>query len=97
MTFSIMASSYVSNELLFKMRLFQTIFLQELQHNFFFYMYIFIYLAALDLSWGTWDFQLQHVKSSSLTRDQTWFPALGAQSLSHWTTREVPLTLFSLF
>ena len=24
------------------------------------------------------------------TRDQTWVPALGAQSRSHWTTREVP-------
>ena len=27
--------------------------------------------------------------SSSLTRDRTWAPALGAQSLSHWTTEEV--------
>ena len=27
-----------------------------------------------------------HVRSSSLTRDQTQVPALGAQSLSHWTT-----------
>ena len=32
--------------------------------------------------------QLRHVGSSFLTRDQTW--ALGSQSLSHWTTREVP-------
>ena len=30
-----------------------------------------------------------HVESSSLTRDRTWAPALGVQSLSHWTTREV--------
>ena len=25
-----------------------------------------------------------------MTRGRTWVPALGAQSLSHWTTREVP-------
>ena len=31
----------------------------------------------------------QHAGSSSLTRDQTLALALGAQSLSHWTTREV--------
>ena len=30
------------------------------------------------------------VVSSSLTENQTRPPALGAQSLSHWTTREVP-------
>ena len=29
--------------------------------------------------------------SSSLTRDQTWASVLGVWSLSHWTTREVPL------
>ena len=28
--------------------------------------------------------------SSSLIRDRNWAPALGAQSLGHWTTREVP-------
>ena len=43
MTVSIMASSYVSNELLFKMRLFQTIVLQEIQHNFFF-LHVHIHL-----------------------------------------------------
>ena len=32
-----------------------------------------------------------HISSSSLTRNQTQAPALGAKSLSHWTTREVPL------
>ena len=32
--------------------------------------------------------------SSSLIRDQTWAPALGAQSLSHWTTREIPSLWF---
>ena len=31
---------------------------------------------------------LQHVESSSLTRDQTRAPALGAWNLSHWTTRK---------
>ena len=34
--------------------------------------------------------QLQHMESSSLTRDGTWAPVLGARSLSHWTTREAP-------
>ena len=32
--------------------------------------------------------------NSSLTRDQTWAPALGARSLSHWTTREVAVLEF---
>ena len=35
--------------------------------------------------------QLRHVGPSSLTRDRTWAPALGMQSLSHRTIREVPL------
>ena len=55
---------------------------------------LFIYLAELGLSWGTWELwsslqpvgslavacelQLRHVGSSSLTRDWTWPPALGA-------------------
>ena len=34
------------------------------------------------LNCGMWDL-------SSLTRDRTRAPALGAQNLSHWTTREV--------
>ena len=33
-----------------------------------------------------------HVGSSYLSRDQTQAPALGAWSLSHQTTREVPLS-----
>ena len=37
---------------------------------------------------------LWHVGSSSLTRDRTWAPALGAWSLSHWTTRQVPVSAF---
>ena len=35
---------------------------------------------------------MQHAGSSSLTRDHT--PALGALSLGHWTTGEVPSTIF---
>ena len=38
------------------------------------------------LCWSSW----RHMGSSSLTRDWTQAPELGAQSLSHWTTREVP-------
>ena len=34
--------------------------------------------------------QLWRVGSSSLTRDPTQAPALEVQSLSHWTSREVP-------
>ena len=37
---------------------------------------------------------LQHVESSFLTRDRTQTPYMGAQSLSHWTTREVPICYF---
>ena len=38
---------------------------------------------------------MQHVGSRSLTTDWTQAsPALGAQSLSHWTTREVLLNVF---
>ena len=51
------------------------------------YLFLFIHLAVLGL-------KLQHVRSSSLTRD--WTPALGVWSLSHWTSREVPLGLGSL-
>ena len=41
------------------------------------------------LSCGTWDL-------SSLTKAQTLAPALGAQSLNHWTAREVPRQCLSL-
>ena len=44
-----------------------------------------ILVAARGIFW------LQHVGSSSLTRDEPRPPALEAQSLSHWTTREVSL------
>ena len=45
-----------------------------------FYYYFSVYLFGCTRS------ELQHVGSSSLTRA----PALGAPSLNHWTTREVP-------
>ena len=35
--------------------------------------------------------------SNSLTRDWTWVPALGARSLSHWTTRDLKFSLLLLF
>ena len=52
--------------------------------------FIFIYLAAFYLLNGL---SLQHVGSSSLTRDQTQVPFLGVWHLTHWTTREVPVSL----
>ena len=36
------------------------------------------------------DLSMQHVGSSSLTRNQVRAPALGVWCLSHWPTREVP-------
>ena len=61
-------------------------------------MHTFVYLATPHLSCGTWDLQssLQHVGSSSLTRNQTSVPPLGVWSLNHWTTREVPSPSVSL-
>ena len=35
-------------------------------------------------------FVMRHLDLSFLTRDQTCTPCIGRQSLSHWTTREVP-------
>ena len=50
-----------------------------------------IFVAACGMFIATCGiFSLRHVGSSSLTRDGAWPPALGAQSLNHWTTREVP-------
>ena len=43
----------------------------------------------LGLSCHTQDLLLQHVGSSSLTKDEPGAPALEAWSLSHWTSREV--------
>ena len=45
-----------------------------------FFKDIYLFLATLC---GMWDF-------SSLTRDRTWGPpAVEAQSLNHWTAREI--------
>ena len=48
---------------------------------------IFIYLAVLGLGWGMWDLvPWPGIKPGP--------PALGACSLGHWTTREVPFANF---
>ena len=62
------------------------------------HMYLFIWLCGLRCStldpWSS----LWHVGSRSLTGDQTRAPALGAESLSHWTTREALVTVtFKVF
>ena len=71
---------------------------------FFLEMYLFICLAALGLSCCAQDVwpSLQHVSSLSCgIKDlilgpgvEPGVPALGAQSLTHWTTREVPRSSF---
>ena len=48
-----------------------------------FCLILFLYLAALSLSCNMWDLV-------PWPRIKPWSPVLGAQSLSHWTTREVP-------
>ena len=69
--------------------------------------FIFIYLAApgvfivacgtFSLYCGMWDLYLQHVRFSSLIRYQLEPCALGACSLRHQSTREVPVFSFFLF
>ena len=65
-----------------------------------FFKKIFVYLATLGLSCGTWDLCCVMWKScgmwglSSPTRDQTHIPCISSQILNHWTTRQVP-PLFS--
>ena len=51
------------------------------------------YLSALHLSCITpgLQFSLRHVGSTSMIRDRTRPSALGAWSLSHWTTREISI------
>ena len=49
-------------------------------------IFIFIYLAALGLSGSVWALV-------SWPEIEPGPPAQGAQSLSHWTTKEVPLAL----
>ena len=68
----------------------------------FFLKYLFIYLAALSLSWVTWALLLHRAGSpvvvlpcgtwdlSSLIRNQTHVPCIARQMLNHWTTGEVP-------
>ena len=55
---------------------------------FFFFLILFIYLAALGLSCGMWDL-------APWPGIEPGPPAVGAQRLSHWTTREVPTATFS--
>ena len=66
-------------------------------YSFYFFFKVFIYLTVLGLSCSVWDPQVWHVGFSSPTENQTItpFPALGAQSLSHWTTREIPSPFFA--
>ena len=45
--------------------------------------------SSRDLHYGVRTLSCGPQNLSSLTRDQSWAPALGAQSLSHWTSREV--------
>ena len=51
------------------------------------FIYLFIYLAASGLSCSMWDLVPQPGMEPGP-------PALGAQSLSLWTTREVPERFF---
>ena len=52
--------------------------------------FLSFFFFNLNYLFGCTGSQLQHVVSSSLTRDRTCASLLAAQSLSHWTTREVP-------
>ena len=61
-----------------------------LSFYFYFLNYIFIYLAVLGLGCSTRDIvPWPGIKPGP--------PALGAQSLNHWTTREVPVLLLLSF
>ena len=51
--------------------------------------YLFIYLFILASPFGIQDLPQPGVEPTS--------PALGAQSLNHWTTRETSLTILKLF
>ena len=48
-------------------------------------------------SYGMWDLYLQYVGSSFLAKGVTKSHTLGVQSLSNWTTREVPSPYFFFF
>ena len=45
--------------------------------SFFLLILLFFYLVALGVSCNAWDVKLQHVGSSSLTRNRTWVPFIG--------------------
>jgi len=54
-----------------------------------FFKTMFIYLSVLGLSCSMWD--LLRVPWTGIDPRP---PAVGAQSLNHWTTREVPINVF---
>ena len=56
----------------------------------FFLLFIYLFGCARSYLWRGESFKSQHVGSSFSARDQTWAPAMGVQSLSHWVTREIP-------
>ena len=62
-----------------------------------FILYLFIYLAVLCLPCGTWDLHcgMQTLRGSvwDLVPQPGIEPTLGAWNLSHWTTKEVPISL----
>ena len=60
-------------------------------------IFLFIYLAALNLSCqcGIFSFGMWVLVPWPDIEPRS--PALGTQNLSHWTTREVPITLFISF
>ena len=59
------------------------------------FIYLFIYLVAPALSCGMRTLSCgMHVGSSSLTRDRTQAPALGARNLNHCSSREVPTYIY---
>ena len=60
------------------------------------YIYLFTWLGLSCCTQDLWS-SLQPVGSSSSTRDGSQPPALGMQSLSHWTTKKSPLLIFSFF
>jgi len=66
-----------------------TSFILSLSYHLLFFLSIYLFGCAGSYLW--------HVRSSFLTRDRTHAPCTGAQSLSHWTMREVPhLLLYTL-
>ena len=60
------------------------------------FKYVFISSAALGLRYGIWTLSCSIWDLVSWSRMEPGPPPLGVQSLSHWTTREVPNTLLFL-